>query len=316
MAKAERIIAVDINPGKEEMARALGATDFLNPKKFDKPIQQVIVGMTEWGVDYSFECVGNTQLMRAALECCHRGWGESTIIGVAASGQEICDAAVPARHGPRLARQRVRRRQRPHAVARHGQAIHGRRDQGRRDDHAHDGARGHQQGLRSHARRQEHSFRHSFLTERVRNVRCVTALCAALGCQAGAAQPVCRRSRCPYRIECRRRRRRLPRRSRDLHRLARVSGAVRDVPCRRCARLELRARSHRAHERHDATRVLRGARPGLLRAAELDAAARPRSRTSRRTTTSSGRSCARAWPGDLPPGPVERLPDGDDESAD
>jgi S-(hydroxymethyl)glutathione dehydrogenase / alcohol dehydrogenase len=89
MAKAERIIAVDINDSKEEMARALGATDFLNPKKFDKPIQQVIVSMTDWGVDYSFECVGNVQLMRAALECCHRGWGESTIIGVAASGQEI-----------------------------------------------------------------------------------------------------------------------------------------------------------------------------------------------------------------------------------
>jgi S-(hydroxymethyl)glutathione dehydrogenase/alcohol dehydrogenase len=89
MAKAERIIAVDINPGKEEMARALGATDFINPKDFDKPVQQVIVGMTEWGVDYSFECVGNTQLMRSALECCHRGWGESIIIGVAASGQEI-----------------------------------------------------------------------------------------------------------------------------------------------------------------------------------------------------------------------------------
>src|ERR671923_2453988 len=56
MAKAKRIIAVDINPGKEEMARALGATDFVNPKNFDKPVQQVIVGMTEWGVDYSFEC--------------------------------------------------------------------------------------------------------------------------------------------------------------------------------------------------------------------------------------------------------------------
>ena len=89
MAKAERIFAVDINPGKEEMARALGATDFLNPKKYDKPIQSVIVELTGWGVDYSFECVGNTQLMRSALECCHRGWGESIIIGVAASGQEI-----------------------------------------------------------------------------------------------------------------------------------------------------------------------------------------------------------------------------------
>jgi S-(hydroxymethyl)glutathione dehydrogenase/alcohol dehydrogenase len=89
MAKAERIIAVDINPDKEQMARALGATDFLNPKDFDKPVQQVIVGMTEWGVDYSFECVGNTHLMRSALECCHRGWGESIIIGVAGAGQEI-----------------------------------------------------------------------------------------------------------------------------------------------------------------------------------------------------------------------------------
>ena len=59
------------------MARALGATDFVNPKKFDKPIQQVIVDMTDGGVDYSFECVGNVQLMRAALECCHKGWGES-----------------------------------------------------------------------------------------------------------------------------------------------------------------------------------------------------------------------------------------------
>jgi S-(hydroxymethyl)glutathione dehydrogenase/alcohol dehydrogenase len=89
MAKAERIIAIDINPGKEEMARALGATDFVNPKKYDKPIQQVIVDMTDGGVDYSFEAIGNVGLMRAALECCHKGWGESTIIGVAASGQEI-----------------------------------------------------------------------------------------------------------------------------------------------------------------------------------------------------------------------------------
>ncbi len=89
MAKAERIFAIDINPEKEAMARALGATDFINPKNYDKPIQQVIIELTGWGVDYSFECVGNVQLMRAALECCHRGWGESTIIGVAAAGQEI-----------------------------------------------------------------------------------------------------------------------------------------------------------------------------------------------------------------------------------
>lgn len=88
-AGASRIIAVDINDSKWEMAKKFGATDFLNPKKFEKPIQQVIVEMTEWGVDYSFECVGDVQLMRAALECTHRGWGQSVIIGVAAAGQEI-----------------------------------------------------------------------------------------------------------------------------------------------------------------------------------------------------------------------------------
>jgi len=90
MAKAGRIIAIDINPDKEQMARQLGATDFVNPKDYDRPIQEVIVDMTDGGVDYSFEAVGNTKLMRAALECCHKGWGESTIIGVAGAGQEIC----------------------------------------------------------------------------------------------------------------------------------------------------------------------------------------------------------------------------------
>lgn len=89
MAKASRIIAIDINPGKFDIARELGATDCVNPKDFDKPIQDVIVEMTDGGVDYSFECVGNVQLMRAALECCHKGWGESVIIGVAGAGQEI-----------------------------------------------------------------------------------------------------------------------------------------------------------------------------------------------------------------------------------
>lgn len=89
IAGAGRIIAIDINDGKKEIAMKLGATDFVNPKNFDKPIQQVIIDMTEWGVDYSFECVGNTNLMRAALECAHRGWGESIVIGVAGAGQEI-----------------------------------------------------------------------------------------------------------------------------------------------------------------------------------------------------------------------------------
>jgi S-(hydroxymethyl)glutathione dehydrogenase/class III alcohol dehydrogenase len=90
MAKAARIICVDLNTDKFEMAKALGATDFVNPKDHgDTLIQQVIVDMTNGGVDYSFECIGNVHVMRAALECCHKGWGESTIIGVAGAGQEI-----------------------------------------------------------------------------------------------------------------------------------------------------------------------------------------------------------------------------------
>ncbi len=89
MANAGRIIAIDTNPEKFEMAKLLGATDFVNPRDHDAPIQDVIVDMTDGGVDYSFECVGNVQLMRSALECCHKGWGESIIVGVAGAGQEI-----------------------------------------------------------------------------------------------------------------------------------------------------------------------------------------------------------------------------------
>jgi S-(hydroxymethyl)glutathione dehydrogenase/alcohol dehydrogenase len=89
MAKAGRIIAIDINESKFDIAQQLGATDVVNPKSFDKPIEEVIVEMTDGGVDYSFECVGNVHLMRSALECCHKGWGESIIIGVAGAGQEI-----------------------------------------------------------------------------------------------------------------------------------------------------------------------------------------------------------------------------------
>ncbi|MDE0000802.1 MAG: S-(hydroxymethyl)glutathione dehydrogenase/class III alcohol dehydrogenase [Rhodospirillaceae bacterium] len=89
MANASRILAIDINPDKADMAMALGATDFVNPSDYDDPIQDVVIELTGGGVDYSFEAVGNVNLMRAALECCHKGWGESTIIGVAGAGQEI-----------------------------------------------------------------------------------------------------------------------------------------------------------------------------------------------------------------------------------
>ena len=89
MAKAGRIIGVDINRTKFDLAKKLGATDCVNPKDYDRPIQEVIVELTGGGVDYSFECIGNVNVMRSALECCHKGWGESVIIGVAGAGQEI-----------------------------------------------------------------------------------------------------------------------------------------------------------------------------------------------------------------------------------
>jgi S-(hydroxymethyl)glutathione dehydrogenase / alcohol dehydrogenase len=90
MAGASMIIAVDLNPAKFDMAKQLGATDCVNPTEIEGSIQSHIAGqMTPWGVDYSFDCTGNTQVMRSALECSHRGWGVSCIIGVAASGHEI-----------------------------------------------------------------------------------------------------------------------------------------------------------------------------------------------------------------------------------
>nr|BAJ83825.1 glutathione-dependent formaldehyde dehydrogenase [Epipremnum aureum] len=88
-AGASRIIGIDIDSKKFDVAKNFGVTEFVNPKDYEKPIQQVLVDLTDGGVDYSFECIGNVSVMRAALECCHKGWGTSVIVGVAASGQEI-----------------------------------------------------------------------------------------------------------------------------------------------------------------------------------------------------------------------------------
>ncbi len=85
---ADRIIGVDVNPGKRELAEKFGMTDFIDARN-EEDVVAAIVDMTDGGVDYSFECIGNVEVMRQALECCHKGWGESIIIGVAGSGQEI-----------------------------------------------------------------------------------------------------------------------------------------------------------------------------------------------------------------------------------
>jgi S-(hydroxymethyl)glutathione dehydrogenase/alcohol dehydrogenase len=89
MAGADMIIGVDINPAREALARKFGLTHFVSPKVVTGDIVAHLVELTKGGADYSFECIGNVELMRQALECCHRGWGVSVIIGVAGSGQEI-----------------------------------------------------------------------------------------------------------------------------------------------------------------------------------------------------------------------------------
>src|ERR1700704_4249088 len=89
MVGADKIVGVDINPAREAMARRLGLTQFVNPNDVKGDLVAHLVEVTGGGADYSFECIGNVKTMRQALECCHKGWGVSVIIGVAGAGQEI-----------------------------------------------------------------------------------------------------------------------------------------------------------------------------------------------------------------------------------
>jgi S-(hydroxymethyl)glutathione dehydrogenase/alcohol dehydrogenase len=141
--KASKIIVVDLNPSKKEWAEKFGATDFVNPSELkDQSIQEKLIEMTDGGCDYTFDCTGNVGVMRAALEACHKGWGQSIVIGVAAAGQEIStrrmcfpllsfpphqklhslaqqantQPSIPTRHRPCLERLRLRRYQRPLAT--------------------------------------------------------------------------------------------------------------------------------------------------------------------------------------------------------
>jgi S-(hydroxymethyl)glutathione dehydrogenase / alcohol dehydrogenase len=89
MVGASKIVGVDLNPDKQAMAKDYGMTDFVNPKEIDGDLVEYLVELTGGGADYSFECIGNVKVMRQALECCHKGWGVSTVIGVAGAGEEI-----------------------------------------------------------------------------------------------------------------------------------------------------------------------------------------------------------------------------------
>jgi S-(hydroxymethyl)glutathione dehydrogenase/alcohol dehydrogenase len=89
LAGADMIVGVDLNPARKALAEKMGMTHFVNPKEVQEGIVPYLVNLTKGGADYTFECIGNVKLMRQALECCHKGWGVSTIIGVAGAGQEI-----------------------------------------------------------------------------------------------------------------------------------------------------------------------------------------------------------------------------------
>ena len=144
---ANKIIAIDVNDNKEAWSMKFGATDFINPTKLgSQSIQEKLIEMTDGGCDYTFDCTGNVGVMRAALEACHKGWGQSIIIGVAAAGQEIStrrkflsiqkpavssifllekakltlSISVPARHGSRVERMCIRGRQGSNSTARPG----------------------------------------------------------------------------------------------------------------------------------------------------------------------------------------------------
>ena len=133
---ARRIIGVDINASKKELATQFGMTDFVNPKEVEDVVDHLIQ-MTGGGVDYSFECIGNVNLMRQALECCHKGWGQSCIIGVAGAGQEISTRPFQLVTGRSWRGHRLRRRQRSHRRAEDRGLVHGRQNPRRRNDHPH-----------------------------------------------------------------------------------------------------------------------------------------------------------------------------------
>ena len=126
---ASQIVGVDVNPARRAQAERFGMTHFVNPKEVGGDLVAYLVSLTGGGADYSFECIGNVDVMRQALECCHKGWGEAIIIGVAGAGQEIRTRPFQLVTGPRVARHGVWRRQRPHRCAENCGLVHGGQDQ-------------------------------------------------------------------------------------------------------------------------------------------------------------------------------------------
>ena len=124
MVGATRIIGIDLNPAREGLGKQFGMTDFINPQDVDNVVDHIIQ-MTGGGVDYSFECIGNVDVMRQALECCHKGWGESCIVGVAGAGKQITTRPFPAGYRSLVAWNRLWRCPRSHRCAAHCRLVYG-----------------------------------------------------------------------------------------------------------------------------------------------------------------------------------------------
>ncbi len=158
LAAADMIIGVDLNPTRKEWGERFGMTHFVNPNEVGKDLVPYLVNMTKkgadqiGGADYTFDCTGNVQVMRQALEACHRGWGDVGDHRRRPVGCRDRDPAVPARHRPGVEGHRLRRRAGPHRRAEDRRLVHGQEDRDRSDDHPHHAARRHQQGLRPDAR--------------------------------------------------------------------------------------------------------------------------------------------------------------------
>lgn len=165
---AGKIIVVDVNDAKQEWAKKFGATDFVNPTKLgNQTTQEKLIEMTDGGCDYTFDCTGNVNVMRAALEACHKGWGQSIIIGVAAAGQEISTrrkfytlhleisrliviCSVSTRYWSRVERMRLRWHQRANSAPRSCRRLYGWKAEGGRIHHSQTASGKHQPSLCRH----------------------------------------------------------------------------------------------------------------------------------------------------------------------
>ena len=175
------IIGVDTNNDKKQWGERFGMTHFVNPKEIGGDLVPYLVNLTKTpadqigGCDYTFECVGNVELMRAALESCHRGWGESIIIGVAPAGAEIKTRPFQLVTGRVWKGTAFGGAQGPHRRAEDRRLVHGRQDRDRPDDHPRDAAHRHQQGVRPDAFGREHQERGGLLRRAARPARQFTS---------------------------------------------------------------------------------------------------------------------------------------------